>query len=105
MGVWLRKKQNKDGTTSQYLDIYHGGKRYYEFLNELKLIKPQNPIDRVQNKERQAMALQIKNKRAIELQGQDHDVVPAFKAKIDFVAYFQAFIDKCAIYLSKQFCL
>jgi integrase/recombinase XerD len=40
MSVILRKRKNSDGTTSLLLDIYHNGKRQYEFLKELKLCKP-----------------------------------------------------------------
>jgi len=33
MGVKLREKTMKDGSSSLYLDIYHEGKRKYDFLN------------------------------------------------------------------------
>ena len=52
MGISIRKKENADKTTSIYLDIYHNGRRKYEFLQQLKLhTKPSNPLQRAENKE------------------------------------------------------
>jgi integrase/recombinase XerD len=62
MSVTLRKKQNADGTTSLYLDVYHNKKRYYEFLHNLKLDKP-SVATRQKNKENLHTAQQIANKR------------------------------------------
>lgn len=45
MSVTLREIENKDLTTSFYLDIYHNGKRYKEFLKECKLVKVLAPLD------------------------------------------------------------
>ena len=49
MSVTLRKRKNKDGTTTLLLDIYHQGKRRSEFLKELKLVKVSTPVDRQRN--------------------------------------------------------
>lgn len=94
MGVALRKKKNADNTTSLYLDIYHSGKRSYEFLKQLKLItKPSSPKDRADNKNALDLAKKILSKRQYVLEGNDYDITPAFKRNIDFVAFFKSFID------------
>jgi len=93
MSVNLRKRKNSDGSTSLLLDIYHNSKRQYEFLKELKLIKPQTPVDREENRKRLKLAEQIKNKRELELQGDDYEITPAFKKNIDFVKFFDNFVN------------
>jgi integrase/recombinase XerD len=92
MSVTLRKKQNADGTTSLYLDVYHNKKRYYEFLHNLKLDKP-SVATRQKNKENLHTAQQIANKRAVELDSNDYNITPTFKKKVDFMAYLQSYID------------
>ena len=56
MGIKLREKENNDGTISLYLDIYHNSKRKYEFLQQLKLIKKPNTVQREQNKKNKELA-------------------------------------------------
>ena len=92
MSVTLRKKENGK-TTSLYLDIYHNGKRYKEYLKECKLVKVSNPVDRQTNQERMRLAKQIEIKRAHELQSNDYNVVANFKGKINILDFFQTFID------------
>lgn len=95
MGVALRKKKNADNTTSIYLDIYHNGRRKYEFLQQLKLItKPSTPKDRAENKTNLDLAKKILAKRQHELEGNDYDITPAYKQNIDFKEFFQSFLDK-----------
>ncbi|PZF73559.1 site-specific integrase [Taibaiella soli] len=95
MGVTLRKRKNADGTTSLILDIYHNGKRSYEFLKDLKLkTKPSSPIDRQTNKENLELAESIRNKRAQELVSSGYDVVTSFKSNVDFIQYFENYISK-----------
>jgi integrase/recombinase XerD len=94
MGIALRKKKNSDNTTSLYLDIYHSGKRSYEFLKQLKLItKPSNPKERADNKNALDLAKKILSKRQYVLEGNDYDITPAFKQNVDFVAFFKSFLD------------
>ncbi len=94
MSIKLRERKNSDNTTTLVLDIYHNGKRYYEFLKHLKLItKPTSPIDRQKNKENKALAESIRNKRAQELESSDYQVATKYKNKVDFLEYFQKFID------------
>jgi integrase/recombinase XerD len=93
MSVAIRKKENKDGTASIYLDIYNNGKRNKEYLKNLKLIlNPRTPIERDSNKKVNATAEAIRLNRAIELEGNDYDVTAKFKQNIDFLAFYQNFI-------------
>lgn len=95
MGVALRKKKNSDNTTSLYLDIYHNGRRKYEFLQQLKLTtKPASPKEREENKSNLELAKQIVAKRQHELESNDYDITPKYKQNVDFIAFFQSFLDK-----------
>lgn len=94
MSVKLRKRKNADNTTTLYLDIYNNGKRHYEFLKHLKLVKITNPKDRVDNKDNYKIAEDICVKRAQELESSDYNVMAKFKSKVDFLVYYQNFIDR-----------
>jgi integrase len=94
MGVKLRKIKNADGSTSLMLDIWHDGKRKREFLTHLKLRKAVNGLERISNKENINLAEIIRNKREQELQAGEYNVTPDFKKGIDFLQYFQSFLDK-----------
>lgn len=74
MGVKLKKRVNRSGTTSLYLEIYHSGNRYYEFLDELKLKKPLSPSDRIYNKNCLEWAKQIEINRAKEIIEKGYDL-------------------------------
>jgi len=91
MSINLRKRKNSDGSVSLVLDIYHDGKRTYEFLKELKLSKPMSPADRKENKERLELAEKIKNKREQQLQSDEYNVSPTFRKGIDFVRFFEEY--------------
>ena len=95
MAVTLRKKLNRNNTISTYyLDVYFDKKRTYEFLKNLKHIeKPKNAFDREQNKEFERLAKQIKAKREHELESNNYNVTAKFKQKIDFVAFYETFIE------------
>lgn len=94
MSVTLRKKPNRDGTISLYLDVYHNKNRHKEYLKDCKLCKPTNAIDRKHNKEILELAENIAIKRAQELISQGYDVVAAFKSNVDFIQYFENYIEK-----------
>jgi integrase/recombinase XerD len=95
MSVHLRKKENADNTVSLYLDIYHSGKRSYEFLKGLKILKPaRTAFDRQTNKQNLQLAEQIRVKRSQELEANDYNVTPNFKSKVDFISYFENFANK-----------
>lgn len=93
MSVKLRKKQNKDGTVSLYLDVYRNGERKYEFLNLLKLSKAANPIDRQANKENLDLAKKIAIKRAQELSANDYSMVSEAGKNTIVTTWMQAYID------------
>lgn len=95
MGIALREKVNSDNTKSLYLDIYHNGKRTYEFLQLLKvIIKPSSPLEREQNKTNKKLAQKILAKRQQDLESSDWEITPAFRQNIDFTEFFKAFKDK-----------
>ena len=94
MPVYLRKRKNSDGSTSLLLDVWHNSKRSYEFLKECKLSNSKNPIAKQEDKKKLALAEQIRNKRALQLQSGEYDILPSFRQDIDFLAYFQAYLDK-----------
>lgn len=93
MSVKLRKKSNKDGTTSLYLDIYHDGSRRYEFLHQLKLHPPKTAIDREANRSNLDLAKRIAVSRAQELAAGDYRVVRYDGRKMEVVSWMQSFID------------
>lgn len=64
--VRIRFKELTDGNKSIYLDIYHEGKRKYEFL-KLYLIPEKTPFDKQQNRVTMNSANAIKAQRIIEL--------------------------------------
>jgi hypothetical protein len=82
MSVKLRKRDNKDGTTSLLLDIYHNGKRSYEFLKHLQLPKATGPADRQTRKEFLEQAKKIAVSRAAELQANDYDLTLTRAGKV-----------------------
>jgi integrase len=87
MRVTVRAKRLNSGEQSLYLDIYHSGKRRYEFLN-LYLSK-----DRNQNKETKALAEKIRAKREIEFANNEFGFVADFKRKVSLIEYFQKIAD------------
>lgn len=93
MSVKLRKRKNTDGTTTLMLDIYHNGKRSYEFLKQLKLAKPSNAIDRENNKERIRQAEAIAVARAAELQANDYNMVTNVGKKTIVTEWMQSYVD------------
>ena len=94
MGVKLRKIKNGDGSTSLLLDIWHNDKRQREFLTHLKLCKPVTAIDRKENRERLELAERIRNKREQQIQCDEYDVTPEFRKGIDFLKYFENFLNR-----------
>jgi len=91
MAVYLRQKKLSGGRKSYYLDIWHGEKRYYEFL-KIYTVKATNPIDKDQNEKSRELAQSIRAKRELDLQANDHDIIPQFRKNIDFVAYYDDYL-------------
>ncbi|MEO6977848.1 MAG: site-specific integrase [Mucilaginibacter sp.] len=94
MSVTLRKRKNTDGSISLLLDIYHDGKRSYEFLKSLKLDKPANLTDRAANKDKLDLAERIKIERAHQLAANDYSMSTESGKKTDVVKWMQAYVDK-----------
>ena len=88
MSVKLRMKNLANGRKSLYLDIYHNEQRHYEFL-KLYLLKGTDGKTKAVNRDIQILAETIRANRDIELQFADHDIIPSFKRKADFVEYFK----------------
>lgn len=93
MSVQLRKKTCAGGKQSLYLDIYHNNERHYEFL-KLYLFKARSSEHKEKNDEIKKLAENIRAKRELELQASDYDYTPAFKKNIDFIAYYNKFINE-----------
>jgi integrase/recombinase XerD len=93
MSVTLRKRKNSDDSVSLLLDIYNNGTRRYEFLKNLKLVKPANPADRQANKDNLNLANKIAVKRAQELSANDYTMITDTGKKTDIVEWMQSFID------------
>ncbi len=91
--VRLREKELANGNKSLYLDIWHNGKRRYEFL-KLHIQKPKNAFDRENNKKTKQLAEDIRAKRQLELQNNSFGFTSEFKQDTNFIEYFKALIDK-----------
>jgi len=87
MKVTLRKKQLKDGRFSFYLDIYHLGKRKYEYLN-IYLEKRDK-----QKKEKIALVEKIRAKRELELAYSQYGFIPDFKKRVSLINYFEKLLE------------
>jgi len=94
MGVKLRENIKKTGVKSFFLDITTNGKRYKEYLGIHLEPKARTPEAKQANKQAKQLAESIRAKRELELQAQEYNIVPAFKKGIDFVAYFEKFVDE-----------
>lgn len=93
MAVKLRKKAGK-GKESYYLDIYHNGKRSYEFLKIYTINKPKNPIERQLNKDNKELAENIRAKREIEINSEQYNFNPKFKKKTNFFVFASHIAEK-----------
>lgn len=89
-----RKTKNADGSTSLYLDIWHDGKRSYEFLTHLKLSKVSSPLDRQKNKENFQLAKKIEIKRAQDLASGTYDMASETGKKTLVAEWMQSYINK-----------
>ena len=83
MSIKLRSKKLKDGSTSLYLDIYHRGKRDYEFIG-LKI--PKNKQNRKQILE---LAEKIRSKKELEIYANAYNIPNTFNGKEDFLEFYE----------------
>ena len=86
--VKLREKKLSNGDRSLYLDIYHHGKRTYDYL-KLYLTG-----DKTQDAETRRIAETIRSRREIELQASEHGIMPAHIRGANFVDYFKVLSDE-----------
>lgn len=92
--VILREKELSKGNKSLYLDIYRDGARSYEFLKLYVNSKARTPIDREANREALELAEKIRTQRESELNHLAHGQIAPSTKKINFLDYYQAYIDK-----------
>ncbi len=104
----LKQKKLSDGNISLYLDYYLGRvnckdecgntvnkvQRKREFLHLTILANPRTPIERKQNKETLELAQTIRFEREQELKQTLHGYRIKKDRDINFLDYFQAYIDK-----------
>jgi integrase len=91
--VVLREKKLSNGNISLYLDIYHQGKRQYEFLKIYVIEKPKSSIEREKNKENLLKAQKIRSSRQIELfNGQLGK--KSYSSEENFLEYFSSITEE-----------
>lgn len=93
MGVVIKKRKNANGTVTLMLDIYHNGKRTYERLAHLQLVKPSNALDRENNKELLQKAEAIRLARAVELEGNNYNMDNEAGKKTIITEWMQSYVD------------
>lgn len=91
--IKIRRKQLANGNISLYLDIYHNGKREYEFL-KLYLIPEKNRADKEKNRQTLQLANSIKAKRIVDIQNGDHGFKSPFAEEVLFFDYYRNMCEK-----------
>lgn len=92
--IRLRQKKLKGGNKSLYLDFYHDGNRYYEYLR-LYLIPERTRLDKERNRATLVQAEAAKARRIIEYQQGIYGIVQnsAFN-KVRISEYIDKFVEK-----------
>lgn len=90
--IRLRKRLLKDGRYSLYLDLYHDGRRDYEYLR-LYLIPERSRIDKETNKKTMQLAEAIKAKRIVDYQNGKFGFHQPERS-IRFFDYYRAMCEK-----------
>lgn len=91
--IKIRRKQLANGNISLYLDIYHNGRREYEFL-KLYLIPEKNRADKEKNRQTLQLANSIKAKRIVDIQNGDHGFKSPFAEEVLFFDYYSNMCEK-----------
>lgn len=91
--IKIRRKQLANGNISLYLDIYHNGRREYEFL-KLYLIPEKNRVDKEKNRQTLQLANSIKAKRIVDIQNGDHGFKSPFAEEVLFFDYYRNMCEK-----------
>lgn len=94
--VRLRFKKLKSGDTSIYLDIYHDGRRSYQFL-KLYLVPETDVTSKIQNANTLATANAIKAEKIMELTNRVAGITDrSYKAKMLFTDWVRIYRDGLA---------
>jgi integrase len=89
MKVSLRKRKNRTGIISLYLDICYQGGREYEYL-QMYLVHPKTKEDRKANKETIALAEAVRGQRQMDIQkGLYGFKSQTVNGKQDFIAFYE----------------
>lgn len=92
--VRLRMKQLSNGNKSLYLDIYHKGKRTYEYLKLYLVPDAGDAIAQHQNEITMLAANARKSRRIIEITSSESGIfVPELKEKIFLVDWMQTYLE------------
>lgn len=92
--VILREKPISNGNKSLFLDIYSNGTRTKEYLKLYINANARTPIEREANRETLQLAETIRTQRESELNHQVYGQIAPSSKKINFLDYYQAYIDK-----------
>ena len=90
--IRLRKRLLKDGRQTLYLDLYHNGKREYEYL-KLYLIPEKSRADKEKNKQTRKLAEAIRAKRIVDYQNGKFGFHQP-ESDIRFFDYYRAMCEK-----------
>lgn len=93
MAVKLRRRTLASGKISLYLDAYNGEERTYEFLRLYLHKRPKDELEKQHNKTVLQTAEHLRAKRELQQSTQRNGLTPVQKTKVNFLAYFQTFID------------
>lgn len=90
--VTLREKILANGNISLYLDIYHNGKRQYEFLKIYIKDKPKSSDEREKNKENLQLAEAIRSERESSLKHNEFGFNSPKLRRTNFIAYYKQYL-------------
>jgi integrase/recombinase XerD len=92
--VILREKPISKGNSSLFLDIYSMGKRSKEYLKLYINANARTIIEKEVNRETWELAERIRTQKESELNHLTHGQIAPSTKKINFLDYYQAYIDK-----------
>jgi integrase/recombinase XerD len=95
MSVSLGKRPNRTGDkVNLFLDFYVNDVRQRESLDMFLFTRPKTPSERKHNEDIRNLAEAIRSKKSLtHYEAGGAEVTPAFKKNINFIAYFQNYLD------------